>query len=152
MFLTTPMAGMYRSLLLPFIYAFICFWLHQTCETLVPSPGIEPASPAVEAGVLPTGLPGKSLPFTSLIECVCQARGLGDAPCRGSRCAKVARDGAQGAAGWSACLSTESTGEGPWCRSFERFILYEFIYSSPCSRNPLKVALKPAGDGQSLEG
>ena len=108
--------------------------------------------PAVEAGVLTTGLPGKSLPFTSLIECVCQARGLGGAPCRGSRCAKAARHGVPGATGWSVHLSIESAGGAPWCSSFECFILYGFIYSSPYSRRPLKVSLKPAGDGQSPEG
>ena len=31
------------------------------CEILVPQPGIEPMSPALEGGFLITGLPGKSL-------------------------------------------------------------------------------------------
>ena len=32
-----------------------------TCEILVPWPGIEPASPVLQGGILTTGLPGKSL-------------------------------------------------------------------------------------------
>ena len=31
------------------------------CGLLVPTPGMEPASPAVEGGLLTTGQPGKSL-------------------------------------------------------------------------------------------
>ena len=38
------------------------FWLHPVaCGTLVPQPGIKPASPALEGRVLTTGLLGKSL-------------------------------------------------------------------------------------------
>ena len=37
------------------------FWLcSKACGILVPRPGIEPASPALEGGFLTTGLPGMS--------------------------------------------------------------------------------------------
>ena len=38
----------------------------QACEILVPRPGIEPTSPALEDKFLTTGPPGKSLPRASL--------------------------------------------------------------------------------------
>ena len=55
----------------PFLKAFIEFvtilllfyvWFsgHKTCAILVTQPGIEPALPALEGGVLATGPPGKS--------------------------------------------------------------------------------------------
>ena len=58
-----------------FKYLFIYFWLRQVlvaarrllsscgvpCGILVPRPGIEPTSPALEGGFLITGAPGKSL-------------------------------------------------------------------------------------------
>ena len=39
------------------------FWFfdHEACVILVPQPGIEPTTPALEGEVLSTGLPGKSL-------------------------------------------------------------------------------------------
>ena len=41
---------------------FFIFWLCQAaCEILVPQPGLEPAPSILAAGVLTTGLPGKSL-------------------------------------------------------------------------------------------
>ena len=61
-------------------YFFLCFWLHQAlvtalhifvvahrldcpaaCGILVPQPGIETVSPALEGSFLTTGSPGKSL-------------------------------------------------------------------------------------------
>ena len=36
------------------------------CGTLIPRPGIEPAPPALEAQVLTTGPPGKSLEFLAI--------------------------------------------------------------------------------------
>ena len=41
---------------------FYVFWLfgHETCGILAPSPGIEPAPPALEGEVLTTGPHGKS--------------------------------------------------------------------------------------------
>ena len=37
------------------------------CGILVPRPGIEPESPALEGGFLTTGPPGKSLPYKFLL-------------------------------------------------------------------------------------
>ena len=54
---------------------FIFFWLHcAVCGILVLQLGITPAPCALEAGVLTTGPPGKSLQF--LIECPLCARNL----------------------------------------------------------------------------
>ena len=60
---------------------FTYFWLHQVsglscpvaCGILVPRPGAEPVSPALEGVFLTTGSPGKSLwlvlrPFDTTIE------------------------------------------------------------------------------------
>ena len=45
---------------------FFCFWSHHVARRiLVPRPGIQPVPPAVEAGVLTTGPPGRSLWWTS---------------------------------------------------------------------------------------
>ena len=45
------------------LFFFLNFWPRCTaCRILVPQPGIEPAPPALEGGILTTGLPGKSLP------------------------------------------------------------------------------------------
>ena len=45
------------------------FWPfgHKACGILAPRPGIEPATPALEADVLTTGPPGKSLPYVHFI-------------------------------------------------------------------------------------
>ena len=42
-------------------FLFFGFFCHAAYGMLVPRPGIEPMPPAMEAGVLTTGLPGKSL-------------------------------------------------------------------------------------------
>ena len=36
---------------------------HKACGTLSPWPGVKPAHPALEGGVLTTGVPGKSPRF-----------------------------------------------------------------------------------------
>ena len=42
-------------------YSFFSFWPHsEVCGTLVPQPGVEPTSPALEGGFLTPGPPGKS--------------------------------------------------------------------------------------------
>ena len=44
------------------LFKIFIFWLFQmACGILVPTPGIQPTSPALPSGVLPTGPPGKSL-------------------------------------------------------------------------------------------
>ena len=40
----------------------------QVCGILVPQPGIKPALPVLEGEVLTTGPPGKSHPYSKLIE------------------------------------------------------------------------------------
>ena len=48
-----------------FVTVFYLFYIlvfgYEACGILVPSPGIEPAPPALEGKVATTGLPGKSL-------------------------------------------------------------------------------------------
>ena len=66
--------GLFKSFAYFYFYLFIyLFWLHwvfvvdcrlscpEACEIVVPQPGTEPMSPALEGGFLTTGPPGKSL-------------------------------------------------------------------------------------------
>ena len=65
---TRPSVSSHLSSFFFFLF-FSIFWLHHTaCGILVPQPGIEPTSPAVEPGVLTPGLPGRSL--SSIFPCV----------------------------------------------------------------------------------
>ena len=54
--------GLFEFVTLLFLFygMFVCFE-HKLCGTLAPWPGIEPAPPALEGEVLPTGPLGKSL-------------------------------------------------------------------------------------------
>ena len=49
------------SLLQHCFYFTFWFFDHKACGFLVPQPGIKPVSPSLEAKVLTTGPPGKSL-------------------------------------------------------------------------------------------
>ena len=58
---------------LSFFSSLLFFWLHHAaCGILVPQPGIEPGTPALEAGVLTRGLSGRSL--SSIFPCVFRRR------------------------------------------------------------------------------
>ena len=52
-------------LLLFYVLDFFFFFGRKACRILVPGPGIQPAPPALEGGVLTTGPPGKSPLFHS---------------------------------------------------------------------------------------
>ena len=117
-----------------FVTILLCFmfWplVYEACGILVPQPGIEPTSPALEGEVLTTGPPGKSqVSILTWLQSVVWPGGRGDCRSRQSSCDSL--DEKTGCAG---CGNGKQGAETCLC-----------IY---CKSNPLALITISVSDGR----